>query len=211
MRLAIGGPTRDMVPASFATDFAHLFAHTREQGPWATVDDLFLGHTYIHCGRELVLEAALKRGMSHLLWLDTDMSFPRDSALRLFAHGLPIVGANYLTRRQGSNKFTAQKDDGTPIETTEALTGLEEVGAVGFGCVLMQLDIVKRLHRPWFMHALNKHGGDVGEDIVFCQHARAVGYSVFVDHDLSKEIGHVGTYTHWTVEKQSAVDVAECV
>jgi hypothetical protein len=208
MRLGIGGPTRDMVPASFAMDFAQLFAYTRERGPWDTVADLFLGHTYIHCGRELVLEAAVKRGLTHLLWLDTDMTFPRQTALQLFAHDQPIVGCNYLSRRQGSGKFTAQQDDGTPVPTTETSTGLESVGAVGFGCVLMRIDIVSRLHRPWFRHALNVQGGDVGEDIMFCRALREIGHTIYVDHDLSKEIGHVGTYTYWTAEKQSPVDVA---
>lgn len=207
MRLAIGGPTRDIVPASFATDFAQLFAYTRERGPWATVDDLFLGHTYIHGGRELVLEAAVRRGFSHLLWLDTDMSFPRTAAIQLYAHDRPLVGCNYRTRRQGSEKFTAQQDDGTLIVTSEISKGLQEVGAVGFGCVLMRMDIVNRLHRPWFRHGLNEHGGDIGEDIMFCRAVRATGHQVYIDHDLSKEIGHVGTYTYWTVEKQSLDDV----
>ena len=208
MRLAIGGPTRDMVPASFATDFAQLFAYTRERGPWATVDDLFLGHTYIHGGRELVLEAAVRRGFSHLLWLDTDMSVPRTAAVRLMAHDLPIVGCNYRSRRQGSSKFTAQQDDGTPVATTAQSTGLQEVGAVGFGCVLMRVDLVSRLHRPWFRHGLNDLGGDIGEDIMFCRSVRATGHPVHIDHDLSKEIGHVGTYTYWTLEEQSLADDA---
>lgn len=208
MRLGIGGPTRDLVPASFATDFAHLFAYTREHGPWTTVDDLFLGHTYIHCGRELVLEAALKRGFTHLLWLDTDMSVPRTAAVRLLERGKPVVGCNYISRRQGSGLFTAQQDDGARVVTTEHSTGLESVGAVGFGCMLMQLDVVTRLHRPWFRHGLNVHGGDVGEDIMFCQALRSVGHTVYVDHDLSKEIGHVGTYTYRTVEEQSDVHIA---
>ena len=207
-RLAIGGPTRDLVPASFATDFAQLFAHTRERGPWETVDDMFLGHTYIHCGRELVLEAAIRRGMTHLLWLDTDMSFPRTAALQLVAHGRPIVGCNYVSRRQGSGKFTAQRDDGTPIPTTERSTGLESVGAVGFGCVLMETDIVNRLHRPWFRHGLNVQGGDVGEDIMFCRALRESGHTIYIDHDLSKDIGHVGSHTYWAIEKQSLVNVA---
>jgi hypothetical protein len=207
MRLAIGGPTRDMVPASFATDFAHLFAYTREHGPWATVNDLFLGHTYIHGGREMVLEAAVKRGVSHLLWLDTDMSFPRWAAVQLFAHNLPLVGANYRTRRQGLEKFTAQRNREHVVTSAES-HGLEEVDAVGFGCVLMRMDIVSRLHRPWFRHGLNEFGGDIGEDIMFCQAVKATGHSVHIDHDLSKELGHVGHYTYWTVEKQSALDVA---
>lgn len=197
-----------MVPASFAADFAQLFAYTRERGPWDTVDDMFLGHTYIHCGRELVLEAAIRRGMTHLLWLDTDMSFPRTAAMQLMAHDVPVVGCNYLTRRQGSRKFTALREDGTTVETTERSTGLEAVGALGFGCLLMRVESVSRLHRPWFRHGLNEHLGDVGEDIMFCRALRDAGHTIYLDHDLSKELGHVGTYTYRTVAEQSLVDVA---
>jgi hypothetical protein len=169
---------------------------------------MFLGHTYIHCGRELVLEAAMKRGMTDLLWLDTDMTFPRTAALKLAAHNVPVVGCNYRARRQGSGQFTAHRENGERVETTEASTGLEAVGTLGFGCLLLRLDVVPRLHRPWFRHGLNEHGGDVGEDFVFCRALREAGFRIYLDHDLSKDIGHVGTYTYRTIEEQSAVDVA---
>ena len=50
MHLAIGGPTRDSVPASFAVDVARLFAKTKERGPWPTVTIGFVAATYIHVG-----------------------------------------------------------------------------------------------------------------------------------------------------------------
>jgi hypothetical protein len=196
MRLAIGGPTRDMVPASFAVQYARLFAYTRELGPWTTVIDLFMEHTYIHCGRELVLEAALKQGMTHLLWLDTDMNFPRTAAVRLMAHGVPIVGCNYVSRRQGDSQWTARAIDGSRVETTERSTGTEIVGALGMGVLLMRTDIVADLTRPWFRHGLNEHGGDIGEDIVFCRALTNVGHPITLDHDLSKELAHVGQYRY---------------
>src|SRR4026207_2523046 len=88
MRLAIGGPTRDLVPAAFAVDAAALSADTRERGPWgADVTVGFIASTYIHVGRELFLEASLKQGASHVLWLDTDMTFPRETAGRVGRHG----------------------------------------------------------------------------------------------------------------------------
>ena len=53
MQLAIGGPTRDTVPATFAVDTAHLLAYTREMGPWGRNVTLnFVASTYIHVGRE---------------------------------------------------------------------------------------------------------------------------------------------------------------
>lgn len=206
MRLAIGGPTRDMVPASFAVDVSQLYAKCRESRIWSTVTIGFVASTYIHVGREWFLEASIKQGATHVLWLDTDMSFPAEAALRLFMHDRPIVGCNYVVR-QASGLFTARRND-RRVETLERSTGLEVVDEIGFGCVLMRTDIVTRLHRPWFRHGLNVQLGDVGEDIMFCRALRDAGHTIYIDHDLSKELGHVGTHTYRTVEKQSHVDVA---
>ena len=94
MRLAIGGPTRDLVPASFAVDLAALYAYTKERGPWSTVTVGFLTSTYIHVGRELFLEASRKQDATHVLWLDTDMTMPRETAVLLAMHEQAIVGCN---------------------------------------------------------------------------------------------------------------------
>jgi hypothetical protein len=97
-----------------------------------------------------------------------------------------------------SGLFTAQNADSIRVETTEASTGLEAVDAIGFGAVLMRTDIVSDLPRPWFRHGLNAQGGDIGEDIMFCRSLRDAGHTIYIDHDLSKEIGHVGTHTYHT-------------
>src|SRR5688572_22654417 len=121
MRIVIGGPTRDTVPASFAIDVAHLYSATQRVGQaWLR----FVQATYIHVGRERVLEAAIRElDATHVLWLDTDMAFPEDTVLRLASHDQPFVACNYLTR-DGSAQFTARRD-GQRIETTPDSTGLE--------------------------------------------------------------------------------------
>jgi hypothetical protein len=198
MRLAIGGPTRDLVPASFADDLAELYAYTRETGPWGkNVFIRFIQSTYIHVGRELFLEAMRKQGATHVLWLDTDMSFPRMTAVLLATHEQPIVGCNYRVR-QPSGQFTAQRDSGELVPTHPHSTGLEAVDAIGFGVVLMRTDIVAGLERPWFRHGLNADGGDIGEDIVFCRALRQAGHTIYIDHDLSKALGHIGQHTYRT-------------
>src|SRR5688500_4951462 len=110
MRLAIGGPTRDTVPASFSVDVADLYAYTRQLGPWGrNVSGRFVPSTYIHAGREWFLESMLKQGATHILCLDTDMAFPRTAAVQLAMHETPIVGCNYRVR-QDSGLFTARRD-----------------------------------------------------------------------------------------------------
>jgi hypothetical protein len=195
MRLAIGGPTRDSVPAAFAVDVAQLYAYTRERGPWGSdVTIGWIASTYIHVGRELFLEAALKQGATHVLWLDSDMSVPRETAVLLYMHDTPIVACNYLVR-QDSGLFTASRD-GQRVPTRAESTGLEAVEYVGLGAMLMRTDVVAGLGRPWFRHGLNELGGDVGEDVMFCRGLGRAGHTVYIDHDLSKTVGHIGQHTY---------------
>lgn len=201
MRLAIGGPTRDSVPAAFAVDVSQLYAKTRESRIWATVTIGFVASTYIHVGREWFLEASLKQGATHVLWLDTDMSFPRELAIRLQMHGHPIVACNYVVR-QASGLFTASRA-GARVPTTEASTGLEAVDYVGMGAFFLQTDVLSDLPRPWFRHGLNEQGGDIGEDVMFCRALRVAGHEIYIDHDLSKEIGHIGQHTYRTIDREA--------
>jgi hypothetical protein len=191
MRLAIGGPTRETVPATFAVVAAHLLAYTREMGPWGkdvTLD--FIASTYIHVGRELFLEASIKQGATHIFWLDTDMRVPRETAVLLSMHDQPIVACNYPVR-QPSGLFTAFRD-GERIPTHEHSTGLETVDYCGMGAMLMRVDAVAGFVRPWFRHGINEHGGDIGEDVGFCRALRAIGHQVYIDHDISKGVTHIG-------------------
>ena len=198
MRLAIGGPTRDQVPAAFAVDVAQLYAYTCGLGRWDRVTIGWIASTYIHVGREMFLEAAIKQGATHVLWLDTDMSVPRETAVLLAMHDQPIVACNYRVR-QDSGLFTASRG-GERVPTTDTSTGLEAVEYCGMGAMLMRTDVVAGLGRPWFRHGLNDLGGDVGEDVMFCRGLGRAGYTVYIDHDLSKQVGHIGQHTYRTVD-----------
>jgi hypothetical protein len=193
MRLWIGGPTRDAVPARFAFDLAELYARTRERGPWASVMVGYTAATYVHVGREYVLDAAIRLGATHMLWLDTDMTFPPDTAIRLAQHNRPIVACNCVMKTWRP-VFTAVRE-GTRIETRPESTGLEAVDSVGMAVLLMRTDIMRGMTRPWFSHSLNANGDDIGEDIMCCRKIRQGGHEIYIDHDLSKEIGHIGQHT----------------
>lgn len=206
MQLAIGGPTRDTVSATFAVDAAHLFAYTREVGPWGkhvTMD--WVASTYIHVGREWFLEASRKQGATHILWLDTDMSVPRELAVLLAMHEQPIVACNYKVR-QASGLFTACRD-GQRVATTEASTGLEAVEYVGMGAMLMRTAVVDGLGRPWFRHGLNDFGGDIGEDVMFCRGLANAGHTIYIDHDLSKQVKHIGQHAYGITTGSEVVTV----
>jgi hypothetical protein len=203
VRLVIGGPTLATVPASFALDLVQLYAHTVAHGPWSSVTVGLIGATYVHVGREAFLEQAIRSHATHVLWLDTDMTVPPDTALRLCAHQRAIVAANCVMR-DPRLLCTAQRG-GQRIQTTPASTGLDIVDSVGLAVCLMRTDVVADLPRPWFRHGLTATGGDLGEDITFCRALTQAGHAIWIDHDLSQEIGHIGQYTYRPAAAQVAV------
>jgi hypothetical protein len=193
VRLAIAAPTRDLVPASFAVDLAELYACTKQLGPFEDVTIHFVASSYIHAGQERVLEDVITHWRAtHVLWLETDMAFPKDTALRLAQHQLPIVATNAVMRHYPI-RFTAIKD-GARIETRPDSRGLQEVDACGLAVMLMRTDVVRALDKPWFRHEWDGQDA-VGHDAVFCRRLRDAGHRIYIDHDLSKEIGHIGLHT----------------
>jgi len=190
------------VPASFAVDLAQLYATTCAKGPWDSLTLGYIGATYVHVGREAFLEGALERQASHILWLDTDMSFPPETAIRLAAHDRPVVACNCVMKHP-QQIFTALRD-GQRVPTREDSTGLETVDAIGLAVMLMRTEVLADLPRPWFQHAWDPATGEnIGEDIWFCRTLRDAGYAIEIDHDLSKEIGHVGYHTYRPIIREA--------
>jgi hypothetical protein len=195
MKLAIAVPTRDYLPAAFAADLAELYAYTTQALGPQSCTLLTMTATYVHDGRERLLQTAEVWGATHILWLDSDMRFPRNAALRLLRHDVTFVGCNYTTRALPSRP-TAMRD-GTLVPTRPESAGLEEVDSLGFGVLLMHTELVQGVEEPRFRYGWNEESrGTIGEDTSFCRRLAGVGTRMYVDHDLSKEVGHIGMFTY---------------
>jgi hypothetical protein len=155
-----------------------------------------LGTTILPQGRQTLAETALALGggsVTHLLWIDSDMSFPPDTLIRMLSREEKMVGANYPTRRP-PHKPTAQRDD-THVRTTPDSSGLEKVDRMGFGLFWMAREVMADMEKPFFDFQYRGAGLDwTSDDTYFFAKARALGFQAYVDHDLSKEVLHVGSY-----------------
>jgi hypothetical protein len=191
MKLAIAVPALTNVPAVFANDLALLYAETSRVIPQTTLA-MMVG-TFVHQARERLLDDLMRWGATHILWLDADMTFPKDAALRLLAHDKDVVAANYVTR-VAPNRPTARSlspKDGQWVSSAYS-TGLGNVAHVGMGVFLMKTSAVKDLPRPRFWYSTETET----EDVYFCNLLRKAGHDIWIDHDLSREVGHVGQYTY---------------
>lgn len=224
-RVSICVPAHDQVATGFTADLARLVG-------WSTANLVSPGHleglqlnfltgTLIHTSRQRLAEAALEHAPDYILWIDSDMRFPADSLHRLLAHREQFVGINYSTRGIPPD-FTASKkvrfnadQFRVPCVTSEESTGLEAVEAMGFGMVLIRYDVFAALpeprgeNRPWFWYDYCPDiDATVGEDVYFCRLAREAGFTPYVDHDLSKECKHVGTF-EYRVDHVTALQEAD--
>ena len=191
--VAVCVPCRDVVDSGFAFDLARcVAAHT------ATTRDrvlLFQNQgTLIVNQRQELAQASLDAGASHLLFIDADMRFPKDSIRRLLAWDADIVASNYSTR-QLPLQPVAFKDDTTSerVHTEEWSSGLQEVAAIGMGLMLIKAEVFQKMEKPWF-HIHYQNGVYSGEDIWFCRSARETGFKVMLDHDISHHVRHIGAF-----------------
>jgi hypothetical protein len=205
MKINIVVPTHDIVPAMFAYDLAQLIMYTVGAMPGDTQIGLsFLPGTYIHRARQELMEHVLANEEDYVLWLDSDMRFPRESFAYLLQHKVAMVGINYAKRSLPTWPVAITKiglgsgEKPERLYSVEGATGLVEVEAVGFGMVLMRMADFKNLppltQGAWFpQQYLPETDQWIGEDVSFCQLVRKkLGIKIMVDQDLSEACAHIG-------------------
>jgi len=195
--IAVCTPARDMVHANFTFCLVNMVAYHTLNTPDAICLKINQGTLIQNQRADLCLEA-MSEDCTHVLFIDSDMTFPQDMVGRLLAHDLDIVATNCARRRMPTGP-TAQRTlpDGSRelIYTMPESTGLQEVESIGMGVMLISRKVFHSLSEPWFETPWRTDKrGYIGEDVFFCRKATAAGFKIYIDHDVSKEIGHIGTF-----------------
>ena len=194
-KILIAVPCMDQLPAQFAHSLATLTSYGIEDtkiSVWFNLGSL------IYTSRDQIAKKALLDEADLVMWFDSDMVFNPDTLMRMLKHiddGHDFVTGIYYRRTPPFTpvafKSMELNEDGqgfTWEEFDEIPDGLFEVGACGFGCVLMKTEI--------FVAVFAKYGqmftpiANCGEDIAFCWRARQCGYKIIADPSIS--LGHVG-------------------
>jgi hypothetical protein len=148
--------------------------------------------------RHDLVEDAIAAKCTHLLFIDSDQSFPADIVHRLAQHKKQVVGCNIAVKTLPSNPTARNFDpthSGGHAVYSNGKSGLERVWRVGCGVLLLDLSIFAKLPKPWFDTSWNAELNDfTGEDWYFCELLDKAGIPIYVDHAASKLIGHVGQF-----------------
>lgn len=189
-KILIAVPCMDTVAAQFSQALAML----EKEGK--TLVSFVIG-SLIYNSRNDLVKQAMTLECSHILWLDSDMVFPPETLKYLFKEmeetGEDFISGLYFRRCAPFSPVafdTLEIKDGKASWTdyTGELSGLHEVGGVGFGCALMKTDMLLEMAATYgdFFGPI----ANVGEDLAFCWRARQLGYKILLDCNL--KLGHVG-------------------
>lgn len=140
-------------------------------------------------------EVEPKFKISHTLWLDSDVVFPKYLLPALLRHDKDIVGCSYV-RRTKPFDVLGKTLENKPKEVGEEL--LVEMSGLPTGCLLVKRDVYRKLKKPYFRMIAREESSigandefEWGEDYYFCSAARTAGYQVWLDVQLTKLVGHV--------------------
>ena len=188
MKLMVAIPTLDYIHFEFARCLTGLVQKLERDG--VDYEVCFKGGTLVYNGRDALAADAINEGYTHILWLDADMVFNPNIFEKLSANNCDFVTGVYHSRHApyGSCIFTK-----LPEKAKEYPNHPFEVEGCGFGCVLTSTEMLRAVYR--------KHGycfqptPQYGEDLSFCERARALGYKLICDPSVIA--GHIGHVTVW--------------
>lgn len=175
---------------------------------------------------------SLEGGATHLFMIDDDMVYPPDILHRMFAHGKMIVIGNYAAKSK-EHKVVTQTAEHPSLDQSDAVfsygkVGLERIEKTprsGLGCALIAAEVFYRIEFPWFGHKWHWMGDgppktrvkdvksfpwhnwkDSFEDWWFFRRCEDAKIPVYVDHDVSNDLGHYGgcEYRHGGWDKCDA-------
>lgn len=144
---------------------------------------------------------ALERKADYVLFLDTDQTFPSNTLYRMMAWDKPIVACNVpikaIPSTPTARSYAAEHPhSGHIVYSDPEKHGLEQVWRVGTGVMLVKTEVFKEIGKPYFDTRYIPEVDDwMGEDWWFLDRAETAGIAPVIDHDLSREVGHRGTFT----------------
>lgn len=190
----IGLPHYGRIPMEFMLSYCDMITRVK---PSDNIELLMANccGSRITSNRNQLVKMAQRKGATHILFIDTDMIWPNDALQRLLTHGRDIVCATTCKRgdEEGIPIGCAIAQEGGKPGVVEVRGGLVEMRLVGSCFMLIRMEVFDKIGLPAYYEPPDAENGDAfGEDITFCKLATAAGYRIWLDYNLSAELGHLG-------------------
>lgn len=193
-RVLIGIPTaKNIEPTTFKAIYDLILPNDVE------ADFQFFYGYNVDQVRNLIADWIVKGTYDYLFSVDYDISFPPDTLAKLLSYNKDIVSGIYRQRffeHQTLELFEANDRGGYTHMSYEKIRGkkdLVQVGACGFGCVLIKKQVMVDIGYPQFQYtSAIDHKDTFSEDLDFCRKAAAKGYSIWADPTILCD--HTGSH-----------------
>jgi hypothetical protein len=210
---------------------ALAFPHVDEQVSWRfltsyieldkSMIDVILTPTFKHTEgyrdiadiRNNLVRQAQDAGCTHILFMDTDQTYPPDTISKLVSHDADIVGGVIHRRWEPYEPVLKRGEPGayTKVPDKEAYSGdVIDVDATGTGCILIKMIVFDCMRTPF--QIIQHNGRTVGEDIYFCQMAKKLGFDIKIDTSI--QIDHLGVLVinrDWSALYRKLMGASECI
>lgn len=148
--------------------------------------------------RNLIIQQGLDNNCTHIFFMDDDMAIPPDTIIRLLAHDKDVVTGLYLMRNYPhfAVAFDEAFDNGfnKHLYLTGEKEGLQKITNCGLGCVLIKIEVFKKLTKPWVRLGEIIPDGWC-DDVGFFNRVREAGFELYCDFDA--RIGHMTSMMLW--------------
>jgi len=190
MKLAIGIPNTGTIKSQ--TVFA--LVRMLKDFPYE-YDVIFQEGAVLHQNRITIVKTAISYNCTHLLFLDSDMYFDKNTVIKLLERKKDIVGVNCNLRKFPLTSTVIMSEEKRAKLREEHPDGFTTCDSLGTGFLLINLDVFKKISEPWFFWESNDKGELVmGEDFWFCKKAKESGYEIWVD--FSVLVKHIGDFLY---------------
>ncbi len=167
------------------------------------------GCSVVYRARNLLVQDMLESDADYLLFIDSDINFAPEDILRLMAWAQDSkkgIVAGVPRVRDVNKTYIADLDHDENGDLTMNAMGLVRATRVATAFMLIQRNVIETMiaaHPEWqyydkrcdktvpalFDFKLTEEGY-IGEDFLFCDRARELGFEVWVDPTIS--LGHMG-------------------
>ena len=193
MKLLVAVPTTDYVNAEFMKSLVGLSVKLAKDG--TEFDVRIIGGTLVYFARNRLARRAIDDGFTHVLWLDSDMTFKPDIVDDLLFCGEEMVCGAFVSRRPpyGPCVYTSIEDPGAMVQVENFGTEPFRVDGCGFATVLTSVKLLKDVWDRF--DTCFRPTEDYGEDLAFCDRVKKLGREIWCEPTVRPgHIAHVPVY-----------------
>ena len=206
----LGLPTYDFkISAKLAISLASFCVQAQQHGVDIQICNIS-GCSVVSRVRNLIASDFLSSDCTDLMFIDSDINFDAEDIFRLMAWNIDpkkgIVAGIPVARKKGKVYIsTLDTDDNEHIFMDKM--GLVRAKRVATAFMMIRRDVFTQLkdaHPEWVYHDEKKVGDEmiaffdfalkdgnyIGEDFLFCDRARELGFEVWIDPTI--KLGHMG-------------------